>query len=103
MGYHRLLTPLEFECVINHQVLLVFISKSNKKSGTEKKTKPNCALDGSVKLANIQQSKIVITWYLLWHLFKLYLVKNYLYFFIYFFFHNDVIFTVVCKFEMQCE
>ena len=49
------------------------------------------------------RSGTVITWYLYWDLFKLYLVKNYFCFSIYFLFRSDVIFTAVCTFEILCE
>ena len=57
-----------------------------------------------IKLVNgFFKSGIVQTWYLRWDILKLYLVRNYFYFFTYFLLDSDVIFTAVCKFEIPCE
>ena len=50
--YHLLLTPLEFERMVSHLVLLVFAQHSDEKLKVEMKRKSNCAPDGSVMLAN---------------------------------------------------
>ena len=70
------------------------------------KTKSNCALDGSVMLANgfsesnCNNNLLVLDW----DMFELYFVSNYFHFFIHFFVRNDVTFyTVDCEFEILCE
>ena len=51
MWYHHLLTPLEFERVINCLALIVLLSKLDEKSKPEMETKSKCAPDGPVMLA----------------------------------------------------
>ena len=50
--YHLLITPLEFERMINRLVLLVLISRLDEKPKAEMKTKSNSASDGLVTIAN---------------------------------------------------
>ena len=99
--YHHLLTPLKFERVINHLVLIVLISKPGRKSKTKIKTKSNCAADGSVTFANGFSRWNCNKLALALGFSKLYLARNSSHFINHFLFRYDVKFTAVCKFEIR--
>ena len=80
-------------------MLHVLINNSVK---SRNETKSNDASDGSVTLAN-GGMEVNLLGTCGWDTFKLYLVRNWFYFFTYFLFHIDVVFCVVCKFEIPCE
>ena len=107
MWYHRLLTPIEFEhqspraACFDQQVERKIKIKHENKIKVEIQT---VLLMDQQRRQKAFRSGIVLTWYLRCSfIFEIHLVINCFYFFIYFLFRNDVMLTVVCKFEIPCE
>ena len=83
-----------------------FDQHSEEKPKLETDTKSNCALDGSVMLANgfseenCNNNLLVLNW----DMFEIYFVSRYFHFFMHLFIRNDAMFyTVDCEFEILCE